>query len=295
MNENFILNGLADDLGFERDIVTRALMEACSASVVAITTDQALEMEDSGNNPKDLFTIAAWSGTGPYPEEIISPKVHQRGGVIHSVMNGQLGFDISINTAGDDDDGFLRAEVSGILPDGEIYPINLTSGNTFVPLPNQSITDQFSIKFINVLKVDVNISISGIVKPPKKETLEQGRLQLKKAGVPVGRAFASLKGMMADMIEAHSDAKESHASKIGSLARRGDPLLLRQAIEDRKKSGKRALKEVAMTPFESFAKIGGILQHEGSGSPNSFHSGRYSGRGSLVRNILSNNTTFFRR
>ena len=91
MNENFFLNGLADDLGFERDIVTRALMEACSASVVAITTDQALEMEDSGNNPKDLFTIAAWSGTGPYPEEIISPKVHQRGGVIHSVMNGQLG------------------------------------------------------------------------------------------------------------------------------------------------------------------------------------------------------------
>ena len=295
MNENFFLNGIADDLGFERDIVTRALMEACSSSVVAITTDQALEMEDSGNNPKDLFTILAWSGTGAYPEVAISPKAHQKGGVIHSVMNGQLGFDISINTAGDDDDGFLRAEISGILPDGEIYPINLTSGNTFVPLPNQSITDVFSIKFINVLKVDVNVSISGIVKPPKKDTLEMGRLQLKKAGVPVGKSFASLKGMVADMIEAHAEAKEAHAPKIGALARRGDPLQLRQAMEERKKAGKRALKEVAMAPFQSFAKIGGILQHQGSGVPEAFRSGRYSGRGALVRNIVSNNIGFFRR
>ena len=290
MTYELFLHGLADDLGVEADLLARGLLDSVSSQVAKITTDASAAFVDSSSNPSDIFTLGAWGGSGAYPNNTIQLTTNQIGSICFSNATGKPGFDVALHTSGDDDDGFVRITIAGILPDSQNYTLNATSGNTTINLPQQTWTSDVTVKFENPMGSAVNISVAGLVKPPKTSTLHHGREILKDAGIPIGKSQAILKGMVASMIEAYSDQKDKDASTAAALARQGDSTGLNRLLKNRKVNAQRAIAAVARQKLNNFAKLGGLLGHTGSsedapdfGNPKAKG---WSGRSAMVRKLV---------
>ena len=150
-------------------------------------------------------------------------------------------------------------------------------------LVQSELTDKFEITIEHSLSSAVNVMITGIVAPPSEESSYLGSEQLEKAGVPVGKSWAALKGLVADMIESHSTAKEESSVKISALAKAGDRAGLRHAMQERKTLGRRALIEAGQQDYGDFAKIGGVIANPNQPSK---YASRFGGRRSFVQKLM---------
>jgi hypothetical protein len=278
----FFLNGLADDIGLEAGLVRQAVLTIASEAVINATTEQNLVLKQ-GTSEISLIALPLYSGTGDYPTSTVKPHEKHIGGILKSSYTDMLGFDIVMHTEGADDDGFIKMTIDGVLPDGESLTLGVSSGQSTIQLPNQAITERFQITIEHSLSSAVNVMLTGIVAPPSEESSYLGSEQLEKAGVPVGKSWAALKGLVADMIESHSAAKEESAVKISALAKSGDRAGLRHAMQQRKTLGRRALIEAGQQDYGDFAKIGGVIANPNQ--PSKFAS-RFGGRRSFVQKLM---------
>merc|ERR1711981_940463 len=114
------------------------------------------------------------------------------------------------------------------------YTTHIVSGSNTLSLPNQTLQSTFDIKFTNTLTSAVNISLAGLVKPPKTPQLLQAREDLKAAGIPVGRSFDALKGFVATMIDTAIDANNEGSKAEAAAIRSGNVAALDQ-IQRKKK------------------------------------------------------------
>lgn len=226
MSETLFLHGLADDLGVEAADLRHSVLLAVSQAADRPTRDT-----------RGLFVLK--SNTSTPANDFILPKGTSETIVFVQDQEGMFpmagprkstnGIGIVVSGQGDDDDVYCLVEITGLLPDGEVWEERYSSGKHVIEFPKLiSASAKIEVTFTNptdnTTGTDFNIGTTAWMLRAKSRVTDAGRRQLAEriGSDKVGGAKGALFGTVGEMIEKSFGVRDRIKNQAAAMLHGGD-------------------------------------------------------------------------